>query len=346
MSSPTRPPRGDDLLLAPESPLDDVVRWAVAHAVLAPSELNTQPWRFRASVDDRGGWARVDLVLDRSRVLNTDAGARGAILACGAALLDLRLALHGAELGTVVRLCPSTAAPDLLASVEVRGRVAEDAADRLLREAVPRRASRRRAFEPGALPAELLDRLVAEAAYEGALAAPLTATALAGMRGVDALAGARSAADQGRAQERARWMRVDSDSADDGVPGSSYGLGLVGSLMEPRRLRRGTSRATAAPVDAADATVLVVASASDDRPALLRCGAGLQRLLLAATTAGVSARFLNDALRFPDLRAEVVGLSGTDHPHALLHLGYGAPDSTTRRRPVEDVLELSGPPGE
>lgn len=162
-------------LLAPEAGLVEAITWAVAHAVLAPSELNSQPWRFRAVVD-QDTTARIDVLLDRSRVpAGLDPQGRAAVLACGAALLDLRLALRGAALGSTVRLSPDPAMPDLLAEVHVRGCASEQPEERLLREAIGLRGARGGPAEPGEVPDVVLDHLVAEAAYEGALVVVLNA---------------------------------------------------------------------------------------------------------------------------------------------------------------------------
>lgn len=266
-------------LLAPEATPAEVVHWAVAHAILAPSELNSQPWSFRACVDGDIGAARIELGLDRTRLLtHVDPAGREAVLACGAALLNLRLALRGAELGSSVQLCPDPALHDLLAVLNVRGRTRERAEDRPLREAIPQRGTRRAPFEPGEIPVTLLNHLIAEAAYEGALVSMLDRDDVSALRAIDE--------------------------------------------------------------QACDRCVLVVGSVSDDRASLLRAGAGLERVLLAATAAGVSCRLVNTSLQRQDSRSAVGRLAGLDHPQAVLHLGYGDPDTMTPRRPVEDVLVL------
>jgi nitroreductase len=330
-------------LLPPDASPAQVVRWAVEHATFAPSELNTQPWSFRASVDGAVGAARIELGLDRSRLLPfLDPDAREAVLACGAALLNLRLALRGAELASSVQLCPDPALHDLLAVVNVRGRTRERAEDRPLREAIVVRGTRRSPFEPGQVPVTLLDHVLAEAAYEGALVSVLNPEEARALHALDMEACVREDADRGREEERARWARTNLSDADDGISGEAHGLGLLASLAEPYHLRHGDSHVAADEVRVTDADqcVLVVGSVGDDRASLLRAGAGLERVLLAATSSGVTGRFVNESLRQPDLRAEVSRLSGLDHPQVVLHLGYGAPDVATPRRPVEDVLVM------
>jgi nitroreductase len=330
-------------LLAPDASPAEVVRWAVEHATFAPSELNTQPWSFRASVDGSVGAARIELGLDRTRLLPClDPDGREAVLACGAALLNLRLALRGAELASSVQLCPDPALRDLLAVANVRGRTMERPEDRPLREAIAVRGTRRSPFEPGEVPGALLDHVLAEAAYEGALVSVLSAEEASALHVLDLEACGREAADLGREEERARWARTNLSAAADGVPGEAHGLGLLASLTEPHHLRHGDSHVAAdeVRVSNADQCVLVVGSVGDDRASLLRAGAGLQRVLLAAAAAGVTGRFVNESLRQRDLRTAVGRLAALDHPQVVLHLGYGAPDVLTPRRPIEDVLVL------
>lgn len=286
--------RRDPALLAPDASTAAAVRWAVGHAVLAPSELNTQPWAFRAYVDHARAAARIELGLDRERLLpHLDPQAREAVLACGAALLNLRLALRGAELGSAVQLSPDPALHDLLAVVTVRGRARERAEDRPLREAIALRGTRRTPFDCEDVPTTVLDHVVAQGGYEGALVSVPTPDEADALHALDVEA-------CGREDVRTAWAHA------SGV----------------------------------DPCVVVVGSVADDRASLMRAGAGLQRILLATTAVGITCRFVNESLRQPDLRADVGRLVGLDHPQVVLQLGYGAPDSVTPRRDVDEVLAL------
>lgn len=333
-------------LLAPEATVVDVLTWAVAHARLAPSELNTQPWLFRALVDHRAGTARVELVLDPSRTLpHLDPDRRGAVLACGGALLHLRLALSAAGVGCAVHPAPDPGRPELLAVVDVRGRAAERPDDLPLREAIPARGSRRSPFLPGVPPMVLLDHLVAQAAQEGALATVLAPDDLVRLHEADLAASAHEAHDPGRAQERAAWTRSNLSDAPDGVPGAAHGQSVLPSLAEAHRLRHGESHVSHDELaqEARDRTVLVVGSTGEDPASVLRAGCGVERVLLSGTSGGLAFRFANDSLRYPELRRALAGWSQLDHPQAVLHVGYGAPDPVvTPRRAVADVLQLEG----
>lgn len=331
--------------LAPEAPLPEVVRWAVAHASLAPSELNSQPWRFRGEVGVDGTTATLELLLDESRRLPTiDPSGREAVLACGAALLNLRLALRGAAMGTSVRLCPDAHRPELLAEIRVRGCVAEADEDRPLRLAIPLRSTHRASFEPAAVPLPLVDRLIAEAAYEGASVAVLADDERSQLATLNGEAERRLWLDPAFRREVAAWSRTNTSDRSDGVPGFARGLKTWQSWIEPARLRAGLSTAPSEPEDRGtveEAPVLLVVGAASESPdALLRAGAGMQRLLLCASSLGLAASYLNAALHEPELRQALGRVVQLDHPQVVLRVGYAEPTRATARRPGAAVLDL------
>jgi hypothetical protein len=314
--------------LAPEAPLGDALLWALGHAAMAPSELNSQPWLFRVVGGTTGRTARVELTLNEaSRLPVVDPDDREAVLACGAALMNLRLALHGAELATEVRLCPDPQRSDLLAQVLVGGTTKELAHERPLRLAIPVRRTHRDSFEPAAVPSDEVDQLIAEAGYEGAPVAVLddaarSAVQLLNTRGSDQLWRQTAFRD-----EIASWSRSNTSKRTDGVPGFSHGLTTLSSWLEPSRLRSGRSTVAvteAAAQDRDPAPVLLVIGAADDsHEAVLRSGAGMQRLLLRATDLGLAASYQNAALHVPELRRALARAVDLDHPQVVLRVGYG-----------------------
>src|SRR2546423_860927 len=127
------------------------LRAAVAHAVLAPSNHNSQPWLF--GIGD--GALRVRA--DRSRALPVvDPFDRELVISCGAALLNARLALRGLGYATTVEVLPDRSDPDLLACLHLAGRRVPTTADLQLVEAIPRRRTNRRPFAGEPLPDDLV----------------------------------------------------------------------------------------------------------------------------------------------------------------------------------------------
>jgi nitroreductase len=86
----------------------------VASAISAPSVLNTQPWSF--IIRDN----RVELHADKDRQLQVlDPHGRQLLMSCGAALLNLRLAIVQRTLDPEVRLLPEATDPLHVATVRI-----------------------------------------------------------------------------------------------------------------------------------------------------------------------------------------------------------------------------------
>ena len=101
---------------------EPVTRRVVAAAGMAPSLFNTQPWKFRLRPD------RIEVHADVGRrLIATDPEDRELRIACGAALFNLRLAVHAHGVTPVVCLAPGDA-PAALAVIR-RGAPSEQHLD-------------------------------------------------------------------------------------------------------------------------------------------------------------------------------------------------------------------------
>lgn len=322
-------------MLAPDASLAHSLDWALAHAQRAPSELNSQPWRHTVVQDDRGRTARVELRLGRERLLpHVDPDDREAVLACGAWLLNLRIALAATSLSATVTIVTAPLT-DVLAYIEVTFDGGHREVDRDLRLAVFARATHRGAFAPGVVDPTVTDHLTAEAAREGALVSVLGPRERGELDRLSAGAVQIVLLDHDVQQEVASWTRPHGQPSD-GVPGPAHGLSTLRSWLEPARLRHGLSRTSrveeALYAAEPSATVLVLGSADDSPASLLRAGAGMQRLLLRATACGLAASYRNAALHVPELRRELARVLQLDHPQVVLRIGIGTPEPTTGRR--------------
>lgn len=326
--------------LAPDAGLAETVHWAIAHACAAPSELNSQPWQFAVRFGPRlpgDPEAVIDLRLDPARRLPAvDPDGREAHVACGAALLNLQLALGGAELGCTVALQPDPDVPDLLARIEIRGRAAERAEDVALRRSIAQRATHRAPFEFIEVTGAQLSHLVAAAAEEGALVAVLDAKELTDFEAASRSAEEQLWADGAFRREAAHWTTSNHGQRTDGAAGSAYGVGDVRAPFGTLLVQAGFPRQEE---DEILPLVLAVGSADDTPTAWLRAGAGMQRLLLAACDLGISASFLNAVLHTPGGRGRIARIAGLDHPQVVLRLGFGVREPETPRR--SDVVVSS-----
>jgi hypothetical protein len=97
-----------------DGPVEEKWRFLLRYAVLAPSPFNTQPWLFQLREKT------LNLFWDNARSLPVlDPEGRGSIISCGAALMNLRLAIHHYRHSALLHLLPSAAEPRLLARLEL-----------------------------------------------------------------------------------------------------------------------------------------------------------------------------------------------------------------------------------
>ncbi|TVT51399.1 nitroreductase [Amycolatopsis rhizosphaerae] len=278
---------------------------------------------------------RIDVLLDPGRVLPVaDPDGREARLSCGAAILDIRLALQAAGRTAQVHLLPDRDRPGHLATVILGGAHRPTSEDRALARAIAFRRSNRRPFTDRAVPQWIRQALVEAAAEEGAelvlLERPADLDALAALlRHAEYL----QSEDPGFQAELHRWTAGDA-LREDGVPAAAGGpRPAPGSLLTLRHYTVTDSsperRYEREPL------VAVLGSYTDTPLAQLRTGQAMQRVLLTGTTAGVSASFLSQPVEIAATRTSLGRLVGDrTRPQVVLRFGYGftAP-ATPRRRP-------------
>jgi hypothetical protein len=327
--------------------------WArvVAAATRAPSIHNTQPWRFVATSD------RLEVFLDPERALPVlDPTARQQIISCGSAVEFAVVALTAAGHRVEVDLLTDDADPDHLATVRVAGSGVASDEDRALARAIERRHTVRSAFQPRAVPPEVVDRLQAAAARYGTWLKPITrseeevATVFLISRAEEMEQG-----DPAYVAELQRWMRTEP-AAVDGVPVEAVPSGdpharpsnwlirdFVVADRDPHQFLE-SGDPDAAPPEVERPTVVLMGTAGDDRYAWMLAGQALGRTLLLATAEGVAASPLTQALDWPVTRTRMQSrLSLVGHPQMLLRMGYPPEtslDVVSGRRPVADVLRF------
>lgn len=318
---------------APDLIAADEARALVAAAGAAPSLHNSQPWGFGV------GGRHIEVYADAARQLRqADAAGRSLLISCGAALFNLRVAAEHLGFHPRVRLLPRDDEPTLVALVEVDHRHGRAGSLGGYAPYLPLRRTNRRPFRSRPVPTAVTGRLAEAARAEGAVLRidddPFEVSRLVDLLHEAALA---ERSDPDLLAERREW--VGGARTDDGIPAESLGP----RPHHPRTPFRdlGPMSGLAREEARFETTPTVgVLSTEHDRPVdWVRAGQALERLLLEATTAGVSASFLNQPLERADLRWLVRNpVTGVGYPQMVLRMGYGDEVPPTPRRAVDELL--------
>lgn len=322
-------------------PDDSVLSNAVAFAVRAPSIHNTQPWRFRI------GGGRIELHADRSRQLSVaDLTGRALLVSCGAALLQARIALQAAGWAVSIQRMPDPADPDHLATVTVSGPAAPDKESRRLVDAAADRRTDRRPFTDRPVDEAAVQSLLVAAAIEDVMMQPVSRrTDRVALIVAVGRADEIEIADPAYLAELRRWSGRPAGSGD-GMPQASAPRSRERQsdvkirdfdVSGPDELR------DTRPQQVERAAMFVLATDGDGDAQRLRAGEAVARILLTATSLGLSTSLYTQPLEVAGTVDLLRGiLSGFGQPQLVLRVGWpelGTLPPPTGRRALGDVLE-------
>jgi hypothetical protein len=303
-----------------------VLRRAVARAVLAPSVHNTQPWRFVI------GGETLEVHADGSRQLRVlDPAGRQLTISCGCALFNARVALAASGYDATVERFPDPRRPQFLARLSLGARSGVRLPLVSLDAVVELRQTNRRRF----------------ADDEGA---QLYEVADAGQRETVARLSQQADREENanpayRAELRA-WT-TDDPLRRDGVPSLAvpHVDGGAGDDIPIRDFdTHGAGWLPVTTHSTVTQCLLLLGTHSDRPQAWLRAGEALERVLLEITRQGYAASPLTQIVEIPATRARLRSELGLHmQPHVLMRVGHAPKTPTSRRRALEDVLAEAQP---
>jgi len=314
---------------------------SAARATLAPSILNTQPWRWRVHP------TFLDLYGDRERqVPSIDPDGRELILSCGGALHHACVVLRARGLEPEVQRHPHSAEPDLLARIHVASHDVRQA-DVAEAESIARRHSDRRLIAATyPVSDDVIDRLRRAAETFHARLYRVTGEQRPFLGLAAATARAAQKHDQAYQDDLIAW--TDDRPTGEGVPAGT----LVADEARPVSLRDfaggGETGLHAGLGDDTFADFLILATTGDQPSDWLLAGEAMSAVWLFATAHTVAASVLSDVIEVPEARAIVASLLPVQgYPQLVLRIGVAAhptPPPASPRRRLEGVIEVDDRP--
>jgi hypothetical protein len=293
---------------------------------------NTQPWRFKVSQ------GAIEVRADPERMLPVaDPAGRAVHIACGAALLNLRLAAAVAGREPVVQLLPEPDKPLLLARVRLAGPHRAGPDERDLHAVITLRHSNRGPFSARLVPPGVLAELADAARLEGGILHILDRDETARVLYLVRDAERAWMADPAYRAELDRWAGGQRDR--DGIPDSTLGPRSPDGLAPVREFTPGRPPPAGYAWFEEQPQLAVLSTHSGGKGQWLLAGQALQRVLLTATLRGIAASPLTQPLETAEAWLVRDPRSGHEQPQMILRIGYGLPVPASPRRPVTDVLD-------
>jgi Nitroreductase family len=316
----------------------DELEFLLRYAVLAPSGHNTQPWTF--AIVPEG----IEVYADYTRRLpHVDPGDRELLMSVGAAIMNLRVAAAHFGFDSTVLYQRTTCDTPAVALVTLRETCGPDGSLRRLFPAIVRRRTNRQPFDGEPIDTDALSSLCDIADEHPEFVHFLLPRDKARIGELVALGDRLQMENRAVREELADWVRPARTDASDGICADALRIPAIFSAAAADVIRRVDLGGMQARRDAAlvgAAPLLVVIAAEDDPVSLLQAGQVLERLLLAATLAGLQYSFMNQPVQVATLRKVLAPIISSPHPpQLLLRIGYAPPvEQPMPRRDMREVL--------
>lgn len=317
-----------------------ILRSLVEAAALAPSKLNTQPWKFAIGLD------AVRIFPDHGRSLRVvDPEDRELFMSMGAAAENLMVAARHVGLSPTLELFPDD---EIDYCLRVRLSEGMEVGDPLF-AGLELRSTNRALYDGRPLTAAELETIRAVPCEPGVGLELLTDRArISAVSALVQRADVLQYTDPDFREELGRWVRFTEREAEkhhDGLTAEQLGLhghlphwvGEAGLRMDARAQKQ--AHRDAERIESASG-LLVLATEAEGRKSWVAAGRTLERLALQLALHGLAASHLDQPCEVSEMRGllrDAAGL-GSRFPQAVLRVGHAAPTTRTKRRPLEELV--------
>lgn len=330
-----------------EGSAQDKLTFCVRYAILAPSVYNAQPWQFE--IKDN----QCRIFTDRRYAVPViDPDDRSMIIACSAALFNLRMALRYFGYDETTALAPDSENEDLLATVTLGDKIEGEGAskdDVSLFQAMAQFEKNHTAFLDKPVSAEDVEGFKTACSAEGAWLYVCDDEEKNRVVSMVAEADRIQSMNKNFRRELGLWTDARRVESFDGFPDYAQSFSSVMNQFTPHVLRRymGADKEAVSDAEFANGIPLlaILGTLSAGAEERMMTGQALMRLCLLAHSKGLSISMLNQVCEVPEMRLRLHDeINQQGRAHVILRIGYGGKIQHSARRPLQTCLKVNGKP--
>ena len=226
-----------------------------------------------------------------------DPDKRELLISCGAAFLNLQIALRHFGYREELNLCVVDEHPDLLARIKIGMRELATDEENLLFSAIQQRTTNRNMFEERSIPEELLMRFEELAGEDGVWLYCVVGKEYEAIAELIATGDRMLWEKNDFRSELAKWVRRSGENIDDGLLASSHGKGRIADIASPFIVRtvnlEGENSAKSQHLIASAPVLGILGTYSDMPSDWFATGQAIEKMLLLACASGIQSSFVN-----------------------------------------------------
>jgi hypothetical protein len=318
---------------------EEQLRFLVNYAVLAPSNHNTQPWKFRIHDDS------LDVNIDKSSALNfIDPHFRQLAISCGAAIGMFEVAAKYFGYEPIVKMIMDETETGVVANITLGQKIASDPHNIRLFKAILLRQTNRRFFAETPVAKQVLKSCRDLSADNGVEISYITEQE-------NKIRVANLSEVAIRHQHDQPWYRREFASRLRSNGSEKTGMSSFGfySINLPTFLARfimdlfNTGKSSAVfnrrkILDGSPA-IAIFATELDEQESWLNTGKALSLVLLELCSQGLTASYLNQAIEVDNLRPQLARIvSSRGFPQLMIRIGQAQGVKSSQRKDIDKVL--------